>query len=221
MLFRSVHIQRHRDADGQQAPEEQDGTPDDQVFAVTPDPLNATVFTAEVGVDSRETVRENNSRAVMLSPAGRKRRLLVLGGSPGYEHSFLARALSQDPSFEVDSIVRKGKDDSGRDTFLIQAEGGRGPTLLSGFPTSREALFAYDGVVIGNLEGEFFGRAQMALLADFVSVRGGGLLLLGGRTFLQRGLAGSPLEEALPVELDDRRGGTASRAAGEGSGAGH
>lgn len=190
-----------------------DGTPSDETFAVTPDPLNATVYTAEIAADPNESIVENNTRTVLLSPAARKRRLLVLGGSPGYEHSFLVRALSQDPSFELDSIVRKGKDDNGRDTFLIQAGGGRGAGLVTGFPTTRDALFAYDGVIIGNLEGEFFGQAQMELLADFVSVRGGGILLFGSRTFMQRGIAGSPLEEALPVELNDRRGGAASRSA--------
>lgn len=189
-----------------------DGAPDDQTFQVTPDPLNATVITAEVVVDPKETVRENNVRTLLLSPATRKRRLLVLAGSPGYEHSFLMRALAQDPSFELDSIVRKGKDDSGRDTFLIQATGGRGAALIAGFPPTREALFAYDAVIIGNLEGEFFGQAQIAMLADFVSVRGGGLLVLGSRTFLQKGIAGSALEEALPVELTDRRGGAPTHA---------
>ena len=197
-----------------------EGTPTDETFVVTPDPLNATVYTAEIVADTREAITENNTRSVLLSPAARKRRLLVLAGSPGFEHSFLVRALSHDPSFEIDSIVRKGKDDSGRDTFLIQAGGGRGATLTAGFPTTRESLFAYDTVIIGNLEGEFFGRAQMELLADFVSLRGGGLLLLGARSFLQRGIAGSPLEEALPVELNDRRGGAPTRA-GEGDGAVH
>jgi len=192
-----------------------EGAPDDQTFQVTPDPINATVVTADVVADPRETIRENNVRTLLLSPATRKRRLLVLAGSPGYEHSFLVRALAQDPSFEIDSIVRKGKDDSGRDTFLIQATGGRGASLVSGFPPTRDALFGYDAVVIGNLEGEFFGQEQIAMLADFVSVRGGGLLVLGSRTFLQRGIAGSALEEALPVELTDRRGGAPTRA-GEG-----
>jgi uncharacterized membrane protein len=194
-----------------------EGTPSEETFAVTPDPLNATVYTAEIAADPGERITENDARTILLSPAARKRRLLVLGGSPGYEHSFLIRALSEDPSFEIDSIVRKGKDDNGRDTFLIQAAGGRGSGLVSGFPTTREALFAYDTVIINNLEGDFFGRSQMDLLAAFVGTRGGGLLLLGSRSFLQRGIAGSPLEEALPVELNDRRGGAATRASdGEG-----
>jgi uncharacterized membrane protein len=196
-----------------------DGTPTDQTFVVTPDPLNATVYTADIPADPSESIVENNTRNLLLSPAAPKRRLLILSGSPGFEHSFLVRALSVDPSFEIDAVVRKGKDDSGRDTFLIQAAGGRGASLISGFPPTREALFGYDAVLIGNLEGEFFGRTQMELLADFVNVRGGGLLMMGGRSFLERGIPGSPLEQALPVELSNRRGvaATAPAADGEGS----
>ena len=49
------------------------------------------------------------------------------------------------------------------------------------------------------------------MTADFVGERGGGLLVLGGRSFAQRGLIGTPLEEVLPVELNDRRGGPPAR----------
>jgi uncharacterized membrane protein len=195
-----------------------DGTPSGETFTVLPDPLNATIYTAEITGEPAESITENNVRSVLVSPAGRKRRILVLAGAPGYEHSFLARALAQDPSLEIDSVVRKGKDDLGGDTFLIQAGGGRGGMLTTGFPLKRDALFTYDAVLIGNVEGEFFSREQLVMLADFVSVRGGGLVVLGGRTFLQRGIAGSALEEALPLELNDRRGGAPARALdGEGS----
>lgn len=199
-----------------------DGAPSDSTFSVPPDPLNPTIYTAEVVADPTEAIPDNNSRSVLLSPAARKRRVLVLAGAPGYEHSFLVRALSQDPGLEVDAVVRKGKDDTGRDTFLIQAGGGRGGALIEGFPKTREALFVYDAVIVGNLEGDFFGREQLALLADFVSVRGGGALLAGGRSFLQRGIVGSPLEVVLPLELDDRRGSTPARMLdGEGGAAQH
>ena len=71
--------------------------------------------------------------------------------------------------------------------------------------------------MIANVEGDFFSRAQLKLAADFVADRGGGLLILGGRSFAQRSLAGTPLEEVLPVEINDRGGGLvrASLSAGD------
>src|SRR5580765_1054706 len=190
-----------------------DGSPIDQVFTVSPDPLNATVYTAEIPRDEAEAVGENNSRSLLVSPAGRKRRLLLVEGAPGFEHSFMSRALSADPGLEVDSVTRKGKNGEGQDTFFVQAGGGRSSNLTFGFPATREQLFAYDALVVANIEGDFFSRAQLKMAADFVAERGGGLLVLGGRSFAQRGLAGSPLEEVLPVELNDRRGGGLVRAA--------
>ena len=184
-----------------------DGSPIDEVFTVAPDPLNATVYTAEVAGGAGETIAENNSRSVLVSPAGRKRRVLALEGAPGHEHSFITRAITNDSGLELDSVVRKGRNENGEGTFLVQAGPGRVTSLVSGFPSNREALYAYDVLVIANVEGDFFTRTQLGEASDFVSARGGGLLVLGGRSFAQGGLIGTPLEEALPVELNDRRSG--------------
>jgi uncharacterized membrane protein len=194
------------------------GSPVEQVITVSPEATVATVYTAEIAPADGEAVVENNSRSVLVSPIGRKRRVLALAGAPGYEFSFLSRALARDPGLEFDSIVRKGQNESGQQTFLVQAGSGRAAALTSGFPASREALYGYDALIVVNVEGDFFPRAQLTMAAEFVSVRGGGLVALGGRSFAQRGLLGTPLEEALPVELNDRRGGLA-RAATDAEGA--
>jgi uncharacterized membrane protein len=186
-----------------------DGSPVDEVFTVSPDPMKATVFTAEIAADPTESIVENNQRSVLVSPAGRKRRVLAIEGAPGFDHSFMARALAHDRGLDLDTVVRKGKNENGQATFFVQAGGGRSAKLTSGFPVSREALFSYDAIIIANVESDFFTRAQLQMVADFVSERGGGLLVLGGRSFAQRGLIGTPLEEVLPLELNDRRGGLA------------
>ncbi len=193
-----------------------DGSPIDEVFTVSPDPLNPTVYTAEIPRDESEPVVENNVRSVLVSPAGRKRRVLVVEGAPGFEHSFMTRAWASDPGLEIDSVTRKGKNADGQDTFFVQAGAGRSAALTGGFPAKREQLYVYDALVIANVESDFFSRAQLAMAADFVAERGGGLLVLGGRSFAQRGLSGTPLEEVLPVELNDRRGGLVRTALGEG-----
>ena len=89
------------------------------------------------------------------------------------------------------------------------------PTLSTGFPARREDLYSYDAVIVSNVEGDFFTRDQWTMIADFVSERGGGLLVTGGRSFAQRGLVGTPVEAVLPVELDERRGGTTRAVAGD------
>ena len=182
-----------------------DASPDRVRFTVFPDQSRTTIYTAEIPAAADESVTENNARSVIVTAAGRKRRLLVIAGAPGFEHSFMMRAWALDTGLEVDSIVRKGKNADGRDTFVIQAGADRAPALATGFPQRREDLYAYDALVIANVEGDFFGRPQLAMMADFVAERGGGILFAGSRSLEQRGLAGTPLEPVLPVELDERR----------------
>jgi len=181
-----------------------DGAPVHAVFTVSPDPDVPTVYTVQIPEAAGEVAVENNSRSVLVPPQTGKRRLLVVEGAPGYEHTFLKRALSDDPGLEVDAVVRKGQNDDGRDTFYVQANPSRMAALSSGYPFKRSELFAYDGVIFGNIEADFFTREQLELTSDFIAERGGGLLVLGARSFDRQGLAGTALEQALPVDLTDR-----------------
>ena len=110
------------------------GAPVHEVFTVSPSPDTATVYAVEISADSGELVSENNIRRVLVPPQGRRRRVLVVEGAPGFEHTFLKRALARDPALEVDSVVRKGRNDEGRDTFFIQAATSRSAALASGTP---------------------------------------------------------------------------------------
>jgi hypothetical protein len=51
------------------------------------------------------------------------------------------------------------------------------------------------------------------MVADFVDIRGGGLLMLGAKSFVQQGFAGTPLEDLVPLRLTDRGGGVMPAAA--------
>ncbi len=191
-----------------------EGAPLHEVFTVSPDPAISTVYSVEIPFSEGELARENNSRSVIVPPQAGRRKILIVEGAPGYEHTFLKRALAQDPGLEVDAVVRKGQNDDGRDTFYVQAGGNRVAALASGYPAKRSELFVYDGIIFGNVEADFFTRGQLELTAEFVAARGGGLLVLGARSFDRQGLAGTPLDEVLPVDLTDRRGTVARASAG-------
>ena len=184
-----------------------DGSPIDELFTVSPDPLNPTVYTADIPRDESETVAENNARSVLVSPAGRKRRLLILEGAPGHEHSFVTRAWTADPGLEVDSVTRKGKNGDGQDTFFVQAGAGRSAALTSGFPAKREQLYAYDALVIANIEGRLL-LARAARHGGRLRRRAWRRPARPRRPHLR---AARPVRHAArgsaPVELNDRRGG--------------
>jgi uncharacterized membrane protein len=182
-----------------------EGAPVHTVFTVSPEPNVPTVYTVQIPDAPGEVAPENNTRSVLVPPQTGKRRLLVVEGAPGYEHTFLKRALSDDPGLEVDAVVRKGQNDDGRDTFYVQAVPSRMAALSSGYPFKRSELFAYDGVIFGNIEADFFTREQLELTSEFIAARGGGLLVLGARSFERQGLMGTAIEQALPIDLTDRR----------------
>ena len=182
-----------------------DGAPVHAVFTVSPEPDVPTVYTVEIPAAADELAAENNVRSVLVPPQTGTRKLLILEGAPGYEHTFLKRALAQDPGLVVDAVVRKGQNDDGRDTFYVQADPSRMAALSSGYPAKRSELFAYDAVIFGNIEADFFTREQLALTAQFIAERGGGLLVLGARSFDRQGLAGTALEQALPIDLTSNR----------------
>jgi uncharacterized membrane protein len=182
-----------------------DGAPVHEVFTVSPSPDQPTVYTVDVGPGGDEMSADNNRRSVLVPPQVARRRILIVEGAPGFEHTFLKRALAADRGLDVDSVVRKGQNDDGQPTFFVQAGESRAAALSSGYPTTVDALFQYDAIVFGNVEAEFFTHEQLDMTSRFVAERGGGLLVLGARSFERQGLTGTPLAEALPVDLTDRR----------------
>jgi len=181
------------------------GAPVHQVFTVSPPADQPTVYTVDVGAGGDEISADNNRRSVLVPPQVARRRLLIVEGAPGFEHTFLKRALAADGGLDVDSVVRKGQNDNGQPTFFVQAGESRAAALSNGYPNTSDALFQYDAIVFGNVEADFFTRPQLDLTSRFVAERGGGLMVLGGRSFERQGLTGTPLAEALPVDLTDRR----------------
>jgi hypothetical protein len=131
-----------------------EGAPVHAVFTVSPDPNIATVYTVQIPDAPGEVAKENNIRSVLVAPQTGKRRLLVVEGAPGFEHTFLKRALSDDPGLEIDAVVRKGQNDDGRDTFYVQGAPSRMAALSNGYPSKRSELYKYDGVIFGNVEAD-------------------------------------------------------------------
>lgn len=144
-----------------------------------------------------EQVTRNNAREVVVDVRDRREKLLYVEGEPRFEMKFLRQSLAGDEHLQVVTLQRTAE----RKFLRLDVDGP--DDLLGGFPKTRDELFAYRGLVLGSIEAAAFTPDQLRMIADFVNVRGGGLLALGGRhAFAEGGYAGTPVAEALPVRLD-------------------
>jgi len=161
------------------------------------------VFKFRVPVQANEEVAQNNQRESLIEVYNRREKILYLEGQPRPEPKFIRRATENDDNLQVVLLWRTAEATvTVPDKYLRL--GVDGPEeLQNGFPQTREELFSYRGIILGSVEASAFTPEQQRMLEDFVDIRGGGLLALGGeRSFSEGGWAGTPLADALPVVLD-------------------
>ena len=157
----------------------------------------ARTLTFRIPLQPNEQVAQNNSQSALVRVRDAKDKILYLEGEPRYEMKFIRNAVEADSNLQLVALQRTAEN-----KFLrLNVDG---PTeLAGGFPQSRAALFQYRAVIIGNIEASFFTHDQLQMLVDFVGVRGGGLLLLGGRrAFSEGGYAGTVLADIMPVVIE-------------------
>ncbi len=156
----------------------------------------ARLLKFQISPAADEIVRENNARDLVVSVRDRRKRVLHFEGEPRFEVKFVRRALNKDDPIDVVSLVRTAESKF----YRLGVEGPQ--ELANGFPQRPEELFAYHALILGSIEASYFTADQLQMIADFVSRRGGGLLVLGGRRgFAAGGYFGTPVAELLPVVL--------------------
>jgi uncharacterized membrane protein len=141
----------------------------------------------------------NNALTRVLYVDNATPRILYMEGEPRWDFKFIRRAVEDDKNIELSTIVRTTQNKN-----YTQAPAH--PELKSGFPTKVDDLFAFQGLILGTIEANYFTTAQQDLIQQFVDRRGGGLLFLGGRASLaDGGYEKPPFSDLLPVRLPDHK----------------
>lgn len=152
---------------------------------------------------ANEEVVQNNSREALIEVLNRREKILYVEGEPRPEPKFIRMAADPDENLQIVLLQRTAQATATAPDKYLRIGVDDGQELATGFPTDRETLFKYRGIILGTMEASAFTAEQLRMLGEFVDVRGGGLLALGGpRSFSEGGWAGTPLAEALPVVLD-------------------
>ena len=150
-----------------------------------------------------EEVAQNNTRDALLDVVNRREKILYLEGEPRPEPKFIRQATDLDDNIQVVLLQRTAEATVSSPEKYLRLGVDGAEELAAGFPAERKELFGYRGIILGTVEAAAFTPEQQRMLEDFVDVRGGGLIALGGpRSFSEGGWAGTPMAEALPVVLD-------------------
>ncbi len=139
----------------------------------------------------------NNTRARVVDVEESRYRVLYVEGEPRWEYKFLQRALNDDPSIQLSTLLKVTPNKYYR-------QGIESPEQLeNGFPEERAELFNYDALIIGSLNAAELTSDQHAMIRDFVSDRGGSLMMLAGLNGLGLGGWGETVvNEILPSRLN-------------------
>ena len=156
------------------------------------------IFRFSVQPQPGEMVTQNNVRDVLVVVEDRREKILYFEGEPRFEVKFIRRAVADDENLQVVVLQRTANNK------YLRLDVDDADDLVGGFPKTREELFQYRGLILGSIEANYFTPDQLRMIADFVNQRGGGFLMLGGRSaFGEGGYAGTPVADILPVTIGE------------------
>ena len=145
---------------------------------------------------NNESNLANNTRAQVVDVEESRYKVLYVEGEPRWEYKFMQRALNDDPSIALSTLLKVTPNKYYRQGIESQEQ------LANGFPEERAELFDYDALIIGSFNAAELTAEQQEMIRDFVSERGGSLLMLGGLNGLGLGGWGeSVVNEVLPSRL--------------------
>jgi uncharacterized membrane protein len=167
-------------------------------FEVTPPRVGRYVYEVSVPVVPGEAVTTNNTRSFVVRVIRDKIRVLQVSGAPSWDVRALRQMLKSNPNVDLISffILRT------QDTISLVPND---EMSLIPFPTRElfeQQLPSFDVVILQNFEYLPYGIGDyLENIRSYVE-GGGGLAMLGGaQSFTSGGYYGTPVAQALPVEL--------------------
>ncbi len=180
------------------------GVPVKVRFDYRPTEAGEKTFILETPPQPDEVDRENNrlERTVLVSEV-KLIKVLYIEGYARWEYRFIKTLL------ERESARLKNNKTVELKVLLLDADAeyaAQDKSALPDFPTKAE-LNQFDVVILGDVDPRPRDNPRMNQhlqdLADFVRVRGGGLLMIAGERFAPNAYKDTPLKDILPIDILD------------------
>lgn len=167
------------------------------------EPGEKTFVLTAPGVAGETNLANNKLERTVLVTDSKRVRVLYIEGYPRYDFRFVKVLLERESERSAG-----GKGVEVKVVLLNASKGWEGTDrtamALDAFPT-RDELFGFDVIVLGDVEPKQLPRGNRALqdLADFVRVKGGGLLFLSGEHGTPYAYSDTALSDVLPVTVSE------------------
>ena len=148
-------------------------------------------FEASLAPLAEESETNNNQRTMRLAAIVQSYKVLILDGRSRWETRYLRNAFERDSQWSVNTIIAG----PGTDEPVLRRGDEEGA-----FPATREAMFKFDLIILGELSPAMLTDSDRDWLRDFVEIRGGGLILIDGQRGALLSFTGGSAESLLPVE---------------------
>ncbi len=145
-------------------------------------------FVVSVPAEPGEITADNNTRELWVDVVEGPARVLYLEGRPRWDWRYLRARWQRDERFDAE-------------TLLLAAA--PNDVLPPEFPTTREGLFEHTLLILGDVSPDVMSRELKRLLNDFVTERGGTLMLLAGPQHMPYAWLATPLADLLPIRPVD------------------
>ena len=136
-----------------------------------------------------EALVTNNESDFSVNIISDPLRALLIDEYPRWESRYLRMMMEKDPRIEATTIFAASAD-----------TGNQLPRGIPGFPTDRLDLFAYDLIILGDVNPQRFTKNDLKNIKNFVTDRSGALLVLAGPSFMPRAYRHTPISDILPVQ---------------------
>lgn len=141
--------------------------------------------------DIPDLIEQNNQAELSIELVDRPLRVLYFDGYPRWEYRYLKNLLVREHSIQSAALLL-----APNRQYLRE-----GDLPLDTLPRSPEEWARFDVVVLGDLSPTLFSREQLEQLREHVSVRGAGLLWIGGPGATPGAWRDTPLADLLPFSL--------------------
>ena len=183
--------------DNEEIIDQQEFTPDDSridervSFTTRRDEVGRYEFLVRAKPIADEASPDNNAESISVDVVETEITVLLADDAPRWEFRYLSRLFERDEHVEYDQLLFKP---------TPAGTGDLAQTLQ--LPTEVDEWSRYRVVMLGDVTPSQLPRSAQLGLRDFVTERGGTLILIAGPHAMPDAFADQPLGELLPVEPD-------------------